>query len=152
MVQGLSCTGPQCVNLNFQRELQVLNSSLASLQRQEKSLVRYLARATAETVDEFVLSLLMGPMFESIETAYWAADQLRYYVVKEPSLGSPCPFTSLINGLDQRLRLYMRMEQGLDEETGELFAELFDEEEISPAQILADLSPEPRQDQHLMST
>ena len=152
VVQSLSCAGPQCVNLNFLRELRVLNKSLASLQRQEQSLLRYLARTDHETVQEFVLSLLLEPVFESIEKAYMAADELKHFVIKDSTLGSLCPFMSLVNGLDQRLRLYVKMEQGLDEEAGELLAELFDEEEISPAQILADLSPESRQEQHLMST
>ena len=147
---GLSCQGPHCVNLNFLRELPRLNKGLASLQRQEKSLVRYLARVDQETVQQFVLSLLLEPMFESIELAYGAADELRHYVVKDPALGSPCPFTSLINGMDRRLRLYLRMEQGLDEEAGAEMAELFNEEDVSSAQILAELSVDQRDEQNQM--
>ena len=151
VVQGLSCAGPQCVNLNFLRELRVLNRSLAMLQSQEKSLVRYLARVDHDTVQEFVLFLLLEPVFESIEKAYMAADELRQHIEKDPSLGSPCPYVKLIQRLDQRLRTYLKLENGLDGEAGAAMAELFGEEEISPAQILADLSPEPRQDQYLMS-
>ena len=137
---GIACQGPQCINLNFVRELRWLNKGLASLQRQEKSLVRYLARVDQDTVQESVLSLLLEPMFESIEMAYGAADELRFIVEKSPSLGPPCPFANLINGLGQRLRLYLRMEQGLDEEAGAEMAELFAEEDISSAQILSELT------------
>lgn len=40
-----------------------MNRGLAQLRRQEKSL-RYLARVDHETVQEFVLSLLLEPLFD----------------------------------------------------------------------------------------
>jgi len=40
----------------------------------------------------------------------------------------------------------VRIDQGLDEEAGAEMAELFDVEDISPAQILADLSPDQEED------
>ena len=137
---GPSCQGPHCVNLNFLRELPRLNLGMAQLQRQEKSLLRYLARTDHMTVEGFVLSLLLEPVFEFIEQVYGAADELRHHAAQDTTPGSPCPFASLINGLERRLRLYLRMDQGLDEEAGAEMAELFDETDISSAQILAELT------------
>lgn len=145
---GPACQGPHCVNLNFLRELPRLNLSMGQLQRQEKSMLRYLARTDYMTVQEFVLSLLLEPMFESIELAYGAADELRHHAARDTTPGSPCPFALLITGLERRLRLYLRMDQGLDEEAGAEMAELFDEEDISSSQILAELSTDPGDEQY----
>ena len=138
--QGPACEGPHCLNLTVLRELSRLNLGMGLLQRQERSLLRYLARMDHQTVEEFVLSLLLEPMFESIELAYGAADVLQYEMARDTTPGSPCPFASLINGLERRLELYVRMDEGLDAEAGEEMAELFDEKDISSAQILAGLS------------
>ena len=135
-----ACEGPQCQNLNVQLEHQRLQQGLVLLSSKEKSFLRYLARTATEDLDPFILSLLLNPVFDQIEKVYGAVDALKRYAAVNPvATGAPCQFEALVDDLERRLRVYLKMTKPQAGVNPEL-TEIFQEEDFSRSQIVEPLS------------
>ena len=119
---GASCTSQGCINLNVQRGLVKLAEDREQLESRERSLLGFVARNGVEDLDGTLLSLVLEPVFESIEQVYGTVDALGRYADHEPGdVASPCPYESLMEELGQKMRLYLRIEE---ENIEEILAEL----------------------------
>ena len=131
-----TCTGPGCINLNVQRELLHLKQCQTLLGTRERSLFRCLARNGLMKANGAVHSFFVEPVLEALEDVYGTADVLARYMAQEHVPGSACQYLSLIEQMEMRLKLYLRIGQGEDDGLWAEMMELFGEDVFNAAQIV----------------
>ena len=131
-----ACTGPGCINLNVQRELLHLKQCQTQLEARERSLFRCLARNGLVKANGAVHSFFVEPVLEALEDVYGTADVLARYMAQEHVPGSACQYLSLIEQMEMRLKLYLRIGQGEDDGLWAEMMELFGEDVFNAAQIV----------------
>ena len=137
---GASCACQGCINLNVQNELRNLEQDQEILASQEQSLLRFMIRNGVGALDDALLSIVLEPVFESIEQVYSTVDALvRYEDQEQHDPGTSCPYESLVEELDRKMRLFLRVSEGDREGILEELDGVFGPESFSVEQSLDSL-------------